>query len=124
MKHLSATDRNALRQQLEAMKRQVLDELLASAPSAQPELRAHDHEVTSHADEAEAERMDDVRFAEIEVDRARLDDIELALARMADGRYGVCADCRAEIPRLRLLAQPTAIRCAPCQAAAEKHRRR
>ncbi|RUR66358.1 TraR/DksA C4-type zinc finger protein [Variovorax sp. 375MFSha3.1] len=124
MKHLDATDRRALHRQLESMKRQVLDELRASAPSAELLSAGDARDVTTHADEAEAERAADVRLAEIEIDRNRLDEIDQALARLSDGRYGVCADCRAEISRARLFAQPTAIRCAACQSVVEAHRRR
>lgn len=123
MRHLDTADRRALGQQLELMKRQVLEELRASAPTAELLSAGADREVTTHADEAETERAADVHLAEIEIDRTRLEEIELALARLSDGRYGVCEDCRAEIPRTRLFAQPTAIRCAACQAALEAHRR-
>ncbi len=34
---------------------------------------------------------------------------------MADGRYGVCVDCGAEIGYEPLLAYPTAKRCIACQ---------
>jgi DnaK suppressor protein len=42
-------------------------------------------------------------------------DIEVALARIADGSYGVCIDCGGEIDRARLKADPTVKRCPPCQ---------
>ncbi|CAN7717355.1 TraR/DksA family transcriptional regulator [Variovorax sp. LjRoot178] len=113
-----------LADQLQAMKRRALDEIRGTAADVKTSLQPQDHEVQSHADEAEAERLGDVRFAEIEIDRARLLDIEQAEQRMADGRYGVCADCGDAIPRERLLAQPTAIRCAACQTAAENKLRR
>ena len=119
MKSLDTTDRHPLQQQLETMKQQVLDELRASAPSAQAALAEGDHDVKTHADEAEAERAGDVQMAEAEVDRARLDEIEHALTRLASGHYGICEDCGGEIPRARLLAQPAAIRCTACQAALE-----
>ena len=123
MRHLDTDDRRALHLQLDMLKREVLDELRASAPAAQRMSAESQHEVKTHADEAEAERADDVRFAEIELDRTRLEEIDRALARVADGRYGICEDCGAEIPRARLFAQPTAIRCAACQTAAETHHR-
>jgi DnaK suppressor protein len=44
-----------------------------------------------------------------------LQDIEVALARIADGSYGACIDCGAEIGRARLKADPTLTRCLPCQ---------
>ncbi|MET3494430.1 TraR/DksA C4-type zinc finger protein [Variovorax boronicumulans] len=123
MRHLNATDRLVLQQQLDTMKGQVLDELRASAPSDGFASAAGNHEVRSHADDAEAERAADVLMAEIEVDRARLHEIEHAIARMADGRYGICENCGSEIPRARLFAQPTAIRCTACQVTAESHHR-
>ncbi|MDP9927981.1 TraR/DksA family transcriptional regulator [Variovorax paradoxus] len=123
MKHLNATDRGALARQLELMKTQAVDELRETAPGVQSGSIDDAHEVHSNVDEAEAMRQDDVRFAELEVDRARLREIEQALQRMAEGSYGICADCGADIPRERLLAQPIAIRCASCQSAAERGNR-
>lgn len=124
MRHLDTADRRMLHLQLELLKRQVFEELRASAPTAEVLSSGREREVTTHADEAEAERAADVHLAEIEIDRTRLEEIELALARLADGRYGICEDCRAEIPRARLFAQPTAIRCAACQTVAEMRQRR
>jgi RNA polymerase-binding transcription factor DksA len=40
--------------------------------------------------------------------------ISAALARIADGSYGTCVNCGAEIPQARLEAQPTAARCIAC----------
>jgi DnaK suppressor protein len=124
MKHLTEADRNALADQLRIMKHEALDEIRDAAADVASDSQPQDHEVQSHADEAEADRLDDVRFAEIEIDRTRLHDIEQAEQRMACGRYGICVDCGEAIPRERLLAQPIAIRCAACQAAAEIRSRR
>jgi hypothetical protein len=44
-----------------------------------------------------------------------LQDIEVALARIGDDSYGICVDCRGEIDRARLKADPAAKRCLPCQ---------
>ena len=44
-----------------------------------------------------------------------LQDIEVALARIADGSYGACIDCGREIGRARLKADPTLTRCLSCQ---------
>jgi DnaK suppressor protein len=124
MNKLSAADRRTLAEQLQLMKRRVLDEIRTTTADVETSTRPPSHEVQSQADEAEVERLGDVRFAEIEIDRARLHDIEHAQRRIAEGRYGMCMDCGEEIPRERLLAQPTAIRCAACQAAAESRHRR
>ena len=37
--------------------------------------------------------------------------VEIALQRLADGKYGVCVDCGREIPPERLRAVPEAVRC-------------
>lgn len=124
METLTTSDRKALALQLDILKRSVLDELRSAGAYVERSTRASDHEVHSHADEAETERLDDVQFAEIEVDRHRLHEIEQAQERMACGRYGLCIDCGEEIPRDRMLVQPTAIRCAACQTSAESPHRR
>lgn len=122
--NLTAADRLAPVHRLDTMRRQVLDELLQAGQQtlAQSDLNAS-QEVHTCADQADAEMEDDIRLAGIEVDRHRLQDIEQARQRLADGRYGVCATCGDDIPRERLLAQPTAIRCAACQATFESRTR-
>jgi RNA polymerase-binding transcription factor DksA len=45
---------------------------------------------------------------------AELADIDAARERLAEGTYGICADCGRRIPEGRLLARPTATRCVAC----------
>ena len=45
--------------------------------------------------------------------------IETALARMREGRYGVCVDCGENIPLPRLQALPYATLCISCQSERE-----
>lgn len=118
-RRLSGEDRDTLALRLEQMKRQALEELAGTTAADQPASWAGIGEVRTHADEAEAEREQGLRLAEAEIDRDRLEAIEKALQRLAEGRYGLCIDCGLEIARERLLAQPFAIRCAACQAAVE-----
>jgi RNA polymerase-binding protein DksA len=49
-----------------------------------------------------------------------LSKLECALKRLAEGEYGVCAECGDEIARERLFANPAATRCADCQQYAER----
>jgi len=49
--------------------------------------------------------------------RRALGDIEVALHRMATGRYGSCLYCAAELPLARLLVVPQADACADCAGA-------
>ena len=51
-----------------------------------------------------------------------LQDIEAAIARIAEGSYGVCADCGGDIGRARLQAYATARRCLHCQEKNERLR--
>lgn len=119
MKHLNPSDLEDLARRLQARKREVLHELEEAGTPLHGGVPASEHEVHSHADDAEAERLDDVRFAEIEVDRNTLLEVEQAQQRLANGLYGLCIDCNEEIPLERLVAQPTAIRCAACQTKIE-----
>jgi len=58
-------------------------------------------------------RLDDRQKAEIE-------DIDRAFARIANGTYGRCEGCGQPIPRARLEALPAAATCLPCARAREK----
>lgn len=51
-----------------------------------------------------------------------LGEIDAALGRMEDGRYGRCDTCDADIPVERLTIRPMAYLCARCQARLERLR--
>ena len=46
--------------------------------------------------------------------------LRIALARVADGEYGVCSECGADIAPKRLLAVPDATTCVACQERLER----
>jgi DnaK suppressor protein len=48
--------------------------------------------------------------------------VEAAKQKIADGTYGICEDCGAEISQKRLLARPTADLCIGCQEEKEKEK--
>ena len=50
----------------------------------------------------------------------QLRDIDVAIRRMDEGRYGLCVDCGGEVDAQRLNAYPTAKRCMACQTQHEK----
>lgn len=54
----------------------------------------------------------------------RLRSIEAALARLRNGRYGVCLQCGKRIPEDRLRAIPYAVLCIECKTGEEEHRRK
>ncbi len=72
------------------------------------------------ASRVQAQRLDERQEAR---DLAELEDVEAALHRLDAGLYGACADCEEAIPLARLLSQPAARRCAPCQGAWERRSR-
>lgn len=55
-------------------------------------------------------------------DRLLLEKIDLALQRLDEGTYHICADCGGEIPAARLLAKPSTSLCVPCQEKKEAGR--
>ena len=54
--------------------------------------------------------------------RQTVDDIERALARMANGTYGLCVSCGDRIPVARLEVIPWAEQCVKCKARGERRR--
>jgi RNA polymerase-binding protein DksA len=116
--------------------REQLDELKRALSERREELEAESHAdaeesrgevfsetagpVADSGDEATADLIADLESAELGRDLQELKDIDAALARMRDGSYGVCIDCRGEIDPERLRIRPTAIRCFECQRVHEK----
>jgi DnaK suppressor protein len=82
-----------------------------------------------HARELLLQDGDDApqRDADREVDLATTDRqvvdlaaVQAALARLAAGTYGDCADCGDEIPLARLRLEPAALRCVACASRQER----
>jgi len=55
-----------------------------------------------------------------EVQRGQIAMIDAALARIAEGEYGICADCQTEIDPKRLSALPFALLCTECATRRER----
>ena len=62
---------------------------------------------------------DEISSQLAEVESRELAQIEGALERMRQGKYGECEICQAKIPLARLNALPYAMTCIDCQRAAE-----
>jgi DnaK suppressor protein len=78
--------------------------------------------------QARAELQEDERVAAVEMEVSmalgdrevvELNEVEAALTRVEQGRYGACIDCGAEVAFARLLVAPAAARCIACQSALE-----
>ena len=76
--------------------------------------------VLDRKDEAEAELREQEASRTEQHALADLQRCRAALQRLDDGVYGDCADCEQAIPLARLMVQPEAERCAPCQSAWER----
>ena len=77
------------------------------------------HEVTDRKDEAAQRLLSDLGAAQEQRDVDEMTQVEAALHRLEEGTYGNCVDCGQPIVPQRLLVQPAAKRCAPCQVARE-----
>jgi RNA polymerase-binding transcription factor DksA len=103
--------------QRRAALRAALMETLQSADAAGAGARAI--EVHDSKDDAFADLLKGLRDTEAMQVRDELSAIQAALRRISEGGYGSCSDCDRDIGRERLLVQPSAQRCLPCQQRAE-----
>jgi RNA polymerase-binding transcription factor len=90
-------------------------ERLWSVPSSAPDEPTPDCAVTD--EDGAAIKILQVEAEAIEADRRRtleLRQIEAALQRMEDGRYGYCVTCGENIAPDRLEGDPTAVLCNDC----------
>jgi len=87
--------------------------------SAEGESRGLDTAETSDAD-----LQQDLGIALIEMSAEALRRIDDAVARLATGAYGCCAECGHEISQKRLAALPFAERCRECEETHEINTRR
>jgi RNA polymerase-binding protein DksA len=121
MTELTSIQIRALKEALQARHRALLegvrDELEHSGDRSYIELAGR---ATDPADESVADLIADTGAALVHRHVEELRDIEAALRRMAEGGYGECSDCGAEIGFGRLKAYPTAERCVRCQGQLEK----
>ena len=107
------------------LRQQQLDRQLAAhheglsrAEHAREVLQDEGHD----AIQLEGEREIDLALSDLEV--RELGEVSAALRRLQGGRFGLCADCEAEIPFDRLQAEPWALRCVACASRQEQGQRR
>ena len=66
---------------------------------------------------------DDISLALAQIQAEMLRRIDAALARLAAGKYGNCAECGTAISSQRLRALPFAVRCTACEEKREQQAR-
>jgi DnaK suppressor protein len=112
--HLT-TLRDLLTYRLQALRAEVH----AAEQAQRDPADAATHEVADRKDEAAQRLRSDLEDAQEQRDVDEMAQVEAALHRLDAGIYGDCADCGEPISLQRLLVQPAAQRCAPCQTAWE-----
>jgi len=114
---LEAQQLDAISRHLAARAEDLRGQIRGKLGEAADSVLATDHQ-WSDAGAAFAEAG--VEYAEARRDILELRGIEQVMLRIAEGNYGVCADCGVHIPAARLLAQPAALTCVACQSARER----
>lgn len=116
MSTLSAKDnqrfRDRLRTRDQELRRAIHGALVNNEDRSYSELAGR---VLDSAEQSVADMLADARIHEIEQEVAEQADVTAALARLANGSYGVCIECGDDIGIPRLDAYPTAKRCIRCQ---------
>lgn len=112
---MTPTEQTAVRERLEALRREYQDQIADltvgddEVPSSDP---GHDGSVSDDpADDADALFEAERNQSLANNARVQLDLVELALARLAHGTYGLCQDCGQPIDPRRLAALPFAQYC-------------
>jgi DnaK suppressor protein len=120
---LTQAERQALQRWLEAERerlrgviRELDEEVEALTAEATERATLGDHVADVGSDDYAPEQVLTLERHE----RALLDQIEHALARLREGTYGRCERCGQEIPVERLAAIPYASLCLRCQAAVDR----
>lgn len=111
-----ATLKNA-KERLLAMKRQVLREINDDIKEGREGAKEDGMDTYDLASE---ERDREISFILSHREREKLQAIEEALERIADGSYGICESCESEIAAGRLEALPFTRLCVSCQSDREK----
>ncbi|MGH9421126.1 MAG: TraR/DksA family transcriptional regulator [Thermoanaerobaculia bacterium] len=82
-----------------------------------------DRDVLDEGELSEAYAQEELGFALMQMTAETLNKIAMALRRLEEGAYGICLECRADIPEARLRALPFAVRCKACEEAMESAER-
>ena len=110
----------ALEAQLRARQRELRGEVASQLKNQDdPRLVGLRNRMEDTDDWAVADAMAAMDISLVSRDLAVLAEVEGALARLANGTYGACVDCGADIPYARLAAYPAAKRCVACQSSVE-----
>lgn len=108
-----------LKRMLEERRREIVNEVQGKIRGVRADGAEKPHEVMDPGETSEVDIQEDIELALIQMKAETLNKIGEALARLEDGRYGVCFECGDEISEPRLRALPFAVRCKDCEEARE-----
>ena len=113
---MSSVDIDAIRTDLEAARARLVEQMdeLGATPSG--DLRDDVNYGDGFADAAATTAERTERLGLIESLKGQLDQVDLALAKVADGTYGTCSSCGEPIPPARLEARPESTLCVACKS--------
>jgi RNA polymerase-binding transcription factor len=123
---MSTTPGTELKQMLETRRCELQSNLDAKLRDVR-ENSGYEGEMIGGLDTAETSDVDlqqDIDIALLEMKAQALGHVQDALARLASGTYGQCAECGAKISQQRLTALPYALRCRTCEEEREPGTRR
>jgi DnaK suppressor protein len=113
---LSPNDLGGIRAALEARRAALRTEVRAQLQGSGDERVVGLRNRLDETDDwAVADSLAELDIAGLRHALKELNEVEAALARLREARYGVCIDCGEPIAPARLLAYPTATRCIECQ---------
>ena len=108
-----------LKQMLEERQRELVAEVQGKIRGVRADGAEKPHDVMDQGETSEVDIQEDIELALIQMKAETLNKINEALARLEDGRYGLCFECGDEISEARLRALPFAVRCKDCEEARE-----
>lgn len=118
--HLTHGQRAMLKAALE-LRRSELDRRLAAQQHGQSRVEHAREVLLQDGDDAPQRDSDrEVELAWSDQEALELGAVKLALKRVDDPHYGLCADCAAEIPFDRLKIEPQTMRCVACESRHER----
>src|SRR5687768_7609950 len=120
----AATRYDDLKHMLQERQRELVTEVQGKIRGVRAEGAEKPHEVMDQGEASEVDIQEDIELALIQMKAETLNKINEALARLEEGRYGMCFECGDEIAQPRLRALPFAVRCKDCEEAREMAQQR
>jgi DnaK suppressor protein len=113
---MTAINLDSARAELETARARLVHQLSELGSEESGELRSDLVFGDGFADAgaATAERTEVIGL--VDTLKGQLDELDAALVRIVDGKYGTCANCGKEIDPARMEARPESIYCFDCKA--------